>query len=71
MGGGSAYAALETANDAASKLSDTKDKLAGLGLTDTLQGFLHSPLAIVALIGVCLAAFIYWDRYRKLTVDHV
>ena len=71
IGGAGALQAISAANDAAAKISDTKEKLAGLGLDDLFQGFLHSPLAIVALIGVALAAFIWWDRRRKLLEDHV
>lgn len=78
LGGISATTALSAASDAADKLNDASDKFQGLGahakslgLTDVLSGFAHSPMAIVALLGIGLAGFVYWDRYRRLTQDHV
>jgi hypothetical protein len=78
LGGISSTTALSVASDTADKINDASEKLQGvkdhaqaLGLGDIINGFAHSPLALVALLGVMFAAYIWWDRNRTLQQEHV
>lgn len=71
LGGGSAVVGISALNDATEPLKTAVNNARELGLTDYLAQAVHQPFFWMALVGVALAAFIWCDRHRKLTEDHV
>lgn len=71
LGGGSVVMGIGALNDAAAPIKEAVGNARDLGITDYLSGAMHSPVVLIALAMVGLAAFIWWDRQRKLNEDHV
>lgn len=71
VGAGGATVILATANDVGTQIRNLHETAQGLGITDLLMPLLHSPMFWVGLALVGAAAFIYWDRRRKLLEEHV
>ena len=71
LGGGSAVIGISAINDAAEPIKQAVSNVKELGIWDFIVAASHKPFFWMALIGILLAAFVYWDRYRKLTQDHV
>lgn len=70
-GAGGASVVLSQASDISSTLKDVKGNFADLGVFDILGQALHTPMFWVGVVIIAAAGFIYWDRHRKLSLEHV
>lgn len=70
-GTGGATVALTGFNEATDSLKHTKENFHDLGIMDFVGQALHFPLFWVGVGILVIGGFIYWDRYKKLTEDHV
>lgn len=71
IGLGSAAEAASQASAAIDQARQAKDTLDSLGLWDHVAAMLHNPAVLIALAGVGLALFIWFDRRQRLVNDHV
>lgn len=66
-----AMATIDTANQAAESIKTAGGNLQDFGLFDIVGIAAHKPMFWVGIVIVACAAFLIWDRYRKLVQDHV
>lgn len=71
VGAGGIVATVQAAHEAAGPLKDAKQDLQDLGILDFLAAYAHSPAFLVGLVIVAAAAFIWFDRRKRLQADHV
>jgi GH24 family phage-related lysozyme (muramidase) len=69
IGGGTV--ALSTISDTTSTVKDIKSNVDELGAWHLIEQAIHQPLFWVGVFIFVAAGFIYWDRSRKLTEEHV
>lgn len=70
-GAGAATVAVEQLQDVAFKAKTAKDTVESLGFMGKLEMLAQKPAFWVCVVIVLAAAFIWWDRRRKLVEDHV
>ncbi|MGY4295358.1 GH24 family phage-related lysozyme (muramidase) [Bradyrhizobium sp. i1.4.4] len=71
LGTGSAAAAVNQANAVLDQVRQAQDTLHQLGLADHLATLAQNPMVLVAVMGIGLAGFIWFDRRNRLVNDHV
>jgi putative chitinase len=71
VGAGGVIATVQAAHEAAGPLKDAKQDLQDLGIFDWLIAYAHSPAFLAGLVIVAAAAFIWFDRRKRLQADHV
>lgn len=74
MGGlGTIASAVSSLNEQAQPLIQAKQTVSDLGILDGVGAFAHSPAGaiVVGAVIVALAAFVIFDRWAKLRLDHV
>lgn len=70
-GAGGAGVVLSNLSDASGTLKSTKENLHDVGILDYLMQAAHQPYFWIGVAIIVLGGFIYWDRYQKLTEEHV
>jgi GH24 family phage-related lysozyme (muramidase) len=60
----------EPVADAARSVKEIHDTVNDSGLIEHIWSALHNPVVLCTIVALC-AAFLVWDRYRKLKQDHV
>ncbi len=71
LGSAGALEAIASANEAAETVKTARDNFQDFGLIDILASASHSPRFWIGVAIVACAAFVIWDRHRKLTNEHV
>jgi lysozyme len=71
IGTGSAAEGVSQANEVLDQVRQAHETLHSLGLADHLASLAQNPAVLIAVMGMGLAAFIWFDRRRKLMNDHV